>query len=286
LIKARKNVYSSQREFGKAVADRLQKGKRGKTTHSLSPSYAQKKVSLWESGQLIPGGLELQAIAELLSVQFKELEESFSTGVLPSAASDLIRLLAETQGQGLIASCFAGRVRPKLFSEDEEALREAVEKGVAIAIFFPFTKGWNSIANSEYADALSHQHREAWRSTVKFWRMIRSFSSSPDHSLVRLYRPQVEASNVLFPPMFHRPTLLCERINGRTKVEFYNWAQGPENDGFFKISGRSLEESDVQAESWELFFGEVFEHWTETGELASGDSYWTAYGVQSEDGES
>ena len=83
--------------------------------------------------------------------------------------------------------------------------------------------------------------------------------------------------------MFHRPTLLCERINGRTNVEFYNWAQGPENDGFFKISGRSLEDSDLQAESWELFFGDVFENWNDKGELSAGDSYWVAHGIQSDD---
>ena len=82
-------------------------------TRSISANYAQKKASLWESGQLVPTHVEMQVMSELLGVELKELEESFS-GIVPAAAPDLIRSLAGSPGQSLIASCFTGRVRRPL----------------------------------------------------------------------------------------------------------------------------------------------------------------------------
>ena len=62
------------------------------------------------------------------------------------------------------------------------------------------------------------------------------------------------------------------------RFDLYTWTQGPENDGFYKVGGRSVEETEIQAEAWELFFGDVYRRWDETGELPDGDSYWQAYG--------
>jgi hypothetical protein len=95
--------------------------------------------------------------------------------------------------------------------------------------------------------------------------------------------PTTIDANLLFPPIFHRPTFLCEQANGRNKVNLYSWTQGSEYDGFFGIGGRSLEDSELQAEAWELYFGAVFEQWSETDELSEGDAYWRAYGGQGED---
>ena len=158
-------------------------------------------------------------MSELLSLPAKELEESFSPGALPFSAADFVRTLAGTSGQGLIASCFAGRVRPRLREEDEDALREAVSKNVSVAIFFPFPLHSAATVKHQSVEALTFHHREAWRSVVKFWRILRSFTEDADLSKVKLFRPSVTGgANVVFPPMFHRSTLLCERINGRTKV--------------------------------------------------------------------
>ena len=85
-----------------------------------------------------------------------------------------------------------------------------------------------------------------------------------------------------FPPIFHRSILLCERTNGRTKVELYTWTQGKESDGFYRISDRRLEDNESHAAAWELFFGDVFDQWSETGKLPEGDLYWQAYNGQSE----
>jgi hypothetical protein len=249
----------------------------------ISIGYAQKKASLWESGQLRPTRQEMEVMSELLQLPFKELEESFSTGVLPFSTADFVRALARSSGKGLIASCFAGRVRARLLDEDEEALREAVRANVSVAIFFPFPLDSVAGAKAKYAQPLTNHHREAWRTVVKFWKILRSFVQDSAQGQVKLYHPRLAGgANVLFPPIFHRPTLLCERVNGRTKVDFYTWTQGSENDGFYKIGGRSLEDSEAQAEAWELFFGDVYDQWNETGELPDGDSYWLAYTGQSE----
>lgn len=276
LARARKGRFSSQREFGLAVASKLQGTE---PAYSIKDGYAQKKASLWEAGQLKPTVDEMNAMSELLGISIQELQESFSTGVLPSAASDLFRFLAKAPGQGLIASCFAGRVRPKLFQEDEEALREAIKGKVTMAIFFPFPLASALSAQNEYSDALTSQYRHVWRTVVKFWKMLRSLDDSAQ-SAVKLYRPRTVdgGANVLFPPMFHRATLLCERDRGRTKSALYTWTQGTESDGFYRVEGRSLEDSQQQAEAWELFFGNVYDRWNETGELPDdGDSYWQTY---------
>lgn len=281
LARARKAIYPSQRDFGMAVAERLQSALPPAQHREISVSYAQKKASLWESAQLIPTRGELVAMSDLLKLPLRELEESFSTGVLPSAVADLLRALALSSGEGLVAICVAGRVRAKLFPEDEEALMDALNHKVSLAIFFPFPL--DSATTGEYAAALTHQHREVWRTVVKFWKMLRSITKEPLRTQrIRLYQPGVASANMLFPPMFHRPTLLCERVAGRTTVDLYSWTQGTENDGFYRIGGRSIEDTDVQAEAWELYFGGVYEQWNETGELPDGDSYWQAYTGQTE----
>lgn len=276
LIRARKAAFASQKDFGLAVLEKVPNGK------AKNENYAQKKASLWESGKLAPDKAELQAMQALLGVELRELEESFSTGVLPSSAADLIRAYPQSSAQALIASCFAGRVRSSLFQEDEEALREAILKGLCIAIFFPFTCDPISPAQGKYAEALMHRNREVWRSVLKYWRMLRSFGEDGSRSTIKLYRPIVRGANVMFPPIFHRSTLLCERIDGRTKVKHFTWAQTSESDAFFTTGTRTLEDNDYQMESWELFFGDIFDHWNETGELLEGDSYWKAYDAQSE----
>ncbi len=43
-----------------------------------------------------------------------------------------------------------------------------------------------------------------------------------------------------------------------------------------------VEDSESQAAAWELFFGDVFDQWSETGKLPEGDLYWQAYNGQSE----
>ena len=281
LIRARKAKpgYQLQRVFGQAVIEKMKEMEPGEVTTSISASYAQKKASLWESGQLIPTHLEMRAISVLLEVDLKELEESFS-GVAPAAAADLIRSLGEAPGHSLIASCFTGRVRLP-FPQDKEALREAISGSMSVAIFFPFPKDSNSPAKSEYAEALVHQHRDAWRSIVEYWKVLRSFSAESG-SAVRLYRPITESANVLFPPIFHRSTLLCERNEGVTKVELYTWTQEEKRDGFYTVAGRSLEDADMQIDRWKLFFGDIFARWSQTGELPEGDSYWRAFSPQTD----
>jgi hypothetical protein len=216
----------------------------------------------------------MQAISDLLGLPPKDLEDSFS-GVLPYSAADLIRSLAEVNGQTLIASCFAGRVRPRLAEEEEDAFRHALNRGVCVAMFFPFTSKSGSTARRSYSEPLTNHHKETWRTVVRFWKMLRSLIGDSKLGNVRLYRPSVDAGNVLFPPIFHRPALLCERVSGRaTKVALYTWIQAEANDGFYPIGGRSLETPDTQAEAWELFFGDVYRKWDEGGTLSDGDHYW------------
>lgn len=248
----------------------------------ITTTYAQKKVSLWESLQLVPTPDEMQAISNLLKMPLKELKESFA-GILPFSTADFIRGLARSPNRVLIASCFAGRVRSQLLDEDEAALREAFNGNVSLAMFFPFTLESATTAKPQYAEGLSSNHRQVWHSLVRLQRILRSFGEAVTHR-VKLYRPRLAVgANVLFPPIFHRPTLLCERANGRTKMSLYSWTQSSEYDGFYGIGGRSLEDSELQAEAWELYFGDVFNQWNATGELTDGDAYWCAYTERSED---
>ena len=155
-----------------AVAERLQSAQPPAEHRELSVSYAQKKASLWESGQLIPTKDELLAMSDLLKLPLRELEESFSTGVLPSAVADLLGALARSPGDGLVAICAAGRVRTKLFPEDEEALMDALNHKVSLAIFFPFPL--DSTFTGQYAAALTHQQRSLGLLTVRLPRCTRS----------------------------------------------------------------------------------------------------------------
>ena len=224
----------------------------------------------------------MKAVSEVLGLPLKDLKESFS-GILAYSTADFIRGLARLPNPVLIAGCFAGRVRSQLLEEDEGALREALNRNVSLAMFFPFMLEYATAARAEYAEGLSGNHRNTWRSLVRFLKILRTFGEEASRR-VKLYRPGLTSgANVLAAPIFHRPTLLCERANGRTKVQLYSWTQGSEYDGFYGIGGRTLEDSDVQAEAWQLFFGGVFERWIETGELPDGDAYWRAYAPDSDD---
>jgi hypothetical protein len=278
LVRVRKASGSTQLEFGKAVANALRKRFPDKKQYSISDSYAQKKASLWESGQLIPTVEEFDAISDVTKLPTSDLKASFSVGAIASSAADQFRALAASSGQGLIASCFAGKVRQKLFPEDEEALTEALNDKVSMAIFFPFVLTSSAPARTEFVAELTAQHMAVWRTVVKFWRMLRNLAGESNRCKVMLYRPRiVGGANVLFPPMFHRSTLFCERERGRTKIDLFTWTQGEESDGLFGVGERSVERRDDHIEAWELFFGDIFEHWCEIGELKESDSYWEAY---------
>jgi len=160
--------------------------------------------------------------------------------------------------------------------EVKEALREVIKGGMKVAIFFPFPKDLKSSAKPEYAESLMHQHRDAWRSIVEYWKVLRSLAPEAS-ATVKLYQPIAESANVLFPPMFHRSTLLCERADGVTRADIYTWTQGEKGDGLFTVADRSVEDADVQTDRWKLFFGDIFAQWSETGELLNRDSYWQAF---------
>jgi hypothetical protein len=94
---------------------------------------------------------------------------------------------------------------------------------------------------------------------------------SLDHESIgtaNLYRQTISGgANVLFPPMFHRPPLLCERVSGITKRDLYTWTQEQEKVGSYGIGGRSLEDAAFQTDTWEQYFGDICDRWTQAGTL-------------------
>jgi hypothetical protein len=130
LIRARKSAgFTTQRDLGRAVFSKL--------PMPAKDAYAQKKVSLWESGQAKPATEEIRVLAELLGLGFTELEVFFAA-VLPLSAADTISALAKSGNPCLIASCFGGKTRDTTLGEMQDAFREALNGNVSVAIFFPY----------------------------------------------------------------------------------------------------------------------------------------------------
>src|SRR5438270_3817151 len=75
----------------------------------LSDKYAQKKISLWESGQGRPNKDEIAALAQVLDRSEDEIESWFAK--TPASAEELFNQLASSRSPSLLVACYSGKPR-------------------------------------------------------------------------------------------------------------------------------------------------------------------------------
>src|SRR5579884_2098425 len=101
----------------------------------MTPNYAQKKVSLWESGQGRPNSEEVTALAEVLKRSESEIESWFAK--IPSSAEELFDQLAESKSPSLLVACYSGKPRATVDEGARRSLISALQANTSFAMVFP-----------------------------------------------------------------------------------------------------------------------------------------------------
>jgi transcriptional regulator with XRE-family HTH domain len=255
LSTARNAVTLSQRELGLRVAE-ITTGK------AISDKYAQKKVSLWESGQTRPTPSEFSALAKILGVPEAEVETWFAR--LPSSAAELFTQLADSDYPSLVAACYSGRPRAPFDTEVFEALLKGIERNMSLAMFFPYPSEFEVRTESSIYEDLLEAYRSVWTTVRSHHENLYSQSRAPQRDKqLALFIPDVLRANVFLPPSASRYTLVINLSgDGTYEKSLHIWVESETVEGLFRVGTFSIQDAQPQLIAWQAYFGAVVEYWT------------------------
>jgi transcriptional regulator with XRE-family HTH domain len=274
LLIARNALSLTQKELGLKVA-LLTTGK------SISDQYAQKKVSLWESGTSRPTPQEMAALSEILRRPESEIDAWF--GRAPSSAEELFTQLADSQLPSLIVSCYSGK--PRLTNDPRawSALIAGLKANVFLAMIFPYPADFEEPDQpDDDFERLRHFYKDVWYAVEQHFRQLSMDLPPEKRERIKLYRPKLKGkANVLFPPVGNSRFTEVLQFTSETQLArtLYSWVETEQGDGFYRIG--SFASGDIHASQlavWDSYFGFVTKTWTRAQSLpADTATNWERY---------
>jgi hypothetical protein len=250
------------------------------TGRSISDQYAQKKVSLWESGTSRPTPQEMVALSEILRRPESEIDGWF--GRTPSSAEELFTQLAESQLPSLIVSCYSGKPRLTNDPRAGAALIAGLKANVFLAMIFPYPSDFEEPDQpDDDFERLRHFYKDVWYAVEEHFKQLSMDLPPEKRERIKLYRPKLKGkANILFPPVGNsRFTEVLQFISeAQLARTLYSWVETEQGDGFYRIG--SFASGDIHAsqlEIWESYFGLVTKTWTRTQSLPDTATNWERY---------
>lgn len=263
LSELRKQAGLTQDELGKKIG--------------LPDSYAQKKVSQWESDLTRPNAAEIDKLSKVLKVPLEELRSYFADRNSRSTV-ELFSRLAVLDRPALLAVCYSGRPRVHVDAFVRAKYEEALKRNLFVAMFvpFPMTGGDTSSGSSLLLTGYSNR---VWGSIFALNDKLRSSLGDREFTKHRgTYGPKVAAKpdSILVPPFLSRYALLLEKNKrGDYDRTLYLWVETAENKQVQLIGTSDNEGADEQIQSWEAYFEGVITSWMKDNVLPTHDSgYW------------
>lgn len=266
LSALRKAKGLSQEELGKAIALRLKR--------PIGISYAQKKISIFESGDVAPTAEEIRALATELDVDV-DVVQSAIAGLAPHEAESIIGQFTVAGGRSLVASCILSRPRSKILDGTNAAIKQAVEENnVSVAVFVPYSAVVNLPETSDHTNHLVGEYAVVRKSILEANLVFKSSLTPARADAVALYVPKADA-NILIPPVLRQFSLtLQEDANGLISKSLHIWTPRTDIDAARPVKSTSVYTLEEQIEAWESFFGDVISHWVAKNEFVASDAYW------------
>lgn len=261
LVGLRKQRRMSQAELGSKLRDSLIT--RGIT---LKHTYAEKKISMFESGVAQPSISELEALAEILKVDQKELSAAFSKA--PVGGPDFFRRITNPNGPWtLIAALYGGRLRITGDDDFNQAILEALQTNVFMAMYCPYPDPRLLDVNSseESLMQLSHYYSSTRLYALNRYKTLKDqLPHELKHRLI-LLEPNIKPGlsiSVFMPPFDQRRTLMIQSLeNGTFQPSMYTWIETAGTEAFYRVGTFSTVDFDEQHHAWEAYFGAPIKVW-------------------------
>jgi hypothetical protein len=273
LAGARSELSLTQKELGLKVA-KLATGK------DISEQYAQKKVSLWESGTSRPTPQETAALGRILSRSESEIESWF--GRAPSSGEELFVQLADSQFPSLIVSCYSGKPRLANDTNAREALIAGLKANVCLAMIFPYPADFeDSDPADDDFERLRHFYKDVWYAVEARLKKLSMGLPPERRDRIKLYRPKLKGkANVLFPPVGNSRfteviELTSENLLAKT---LYSWVESEQGEAFYRIG--SIAAGEIYASQlavWDSYFGQITKPWAQSQSLPDTATKWERY---------
>jgi hypothetical protein len=244
----------------------------------MTPNYAQKKVSLWESGQGRPNSEEVTALAEVLKRSESEIESWFAK--IPSSAEELFDQLAESKSPSLLVACYSGKPRATVDEGARRSLISALQANTSFAMVFPYALEIEDNADED-AETLLHFYKDVWFEVKALWELLYS-SVQPDRreKNLKLYRPAVSGkANIFSPPIGNSrfTEVIQVPTSGQPSRTLHSWVEA-EREGLYRIGTfTSRDVHDRMLRVWDAYFGAITRTWIESGNLPIELKRWQVY---------
>jgi len=268
LASLRKAKGLSQEELGKTIAEALNR--------PIGPTYAQKKIARFEAGTAAPNENELRVLAEKLDRPVEVIRSL----IPPRSPQEIDSLVGQFgPGRTLMASCVLSRARPRVLDDTTVSLKSSIEeKNLKIAAFLPYPAASSFPAVSDHINTLIGYYARIRRSVSEANVAFKQSLPGESSEAVALYSPKSEVTGsaaVLIPPIFRQYTLTVQvDPTGNIQQSLHIWTPGADADLARSVKGTGAFTLEEHVEAWSAYFGQILEHWIQTGEFLSADAYW------------
>lgn len=268
LANLRKEKGWSQTELGQKIFTRLNKGNK-----KSSGSYAQKRVSMWESGDASPTSEELKALSEELDVPPEKLKSSIDPRT-PFPATEVFNHLATTESHSIAAICYSGTPVAQAYKDLFASVQSALDRNMFLAMFVPYPEGTTLSKNLSTRKKVLESFYKTVRDSVEVYRdSLRSGIAKEKKANVAVFVPREENSNIIIPPFLSRYALITEGFpDNQISKTLYLWLDTKDSAKFEKISTIAYYPMLSQFQQWEGYYDEVLSFWEEQKRLPSTDA--------------
>lgn len=275
LIRLRKERGFSQAKLGQKVFEKLETGS--------TPIYAQKKISLWESGSSKPSTDELRALSDILNVSFDELHSSFDDK--SQEAVDIFERIAKSEHPSIMAVCHSGLPRGPHSLPVFNIIQTALNNNLCYAMVVPYPAKLNielpaavsATLQGYYSSVLGQvtDYRDALRRGIEDENKIENVS---------VFVPSAEMSDIIIPPFFSRYTLIIQAVNGNFEdTHLYLWVETAEISALQEVAAFDASSRANQIGPWIAYFQPILSAWRKYRKLPKEafktvpDSSWKLY---------
>lgn len=253
LADLRKRKEFTQSELGQKVAELLGK--------QWTESYAQKKVSNWESGEK-PTPEECRALSRILEIPYEQILHFF--GVQTSnLVENLFAEIAASPNQNLLITCFSGKpaapLKPELLSTIEGGLKNNL--CYAMVVPYPTEPG---MEKNDGIERLEIYYKSVFQAVKGFRNQLRNNIENKDK--IAFFIPKETRFSFLLPPFRSRYVVRVQKPSNNKidELSLYLWIRTAEIDQLqpVGITGIAIDETTLEEiQHWEAYFAELISLW-------------------------
>jgi transcriptional regulator with XRE-family HTH domain len=249
----RKERGYTQAELGRKVFELLGKRVEGK--------YPQKRVSLWESGEVMPNLEECRALSKVLKRPLDEIQRSFNTQ-MPALAIDVFEDLARSDLSSIMAVCFSGPPRAPQYPEISDKIVKGVNSNLCFAMVVPYPSTLEIKKQSWSTEALEAYYQDVLGAIKEYRDNLRSRVDENKRSNIAVFKPNTDQALLYLAPFFSRYVLTVKTLpHEREEKHLYLWVETSELDQLQEVASEVDDSGRNLVRRWQAYFDDILSAW-------------------------